>query len=171
MLGTHFYIGYGVKMGNTWKNGAEPTGRLFKPIKSFLLVIFSISVLTTLATAWFQYQQVYRTDAFIAQSFGETYTPPGFYAYYIPLVVVFSLISFIPLVLYFIRRTEKLWLYTAFGTIMSISGFVAGVIFHLGMAVLMLCYVVYGVILIMIGDEIEKERNSEHSPLFVPESR
>ena len=152
------------------KKGADQVGKTFRPIKSFLLVIFSISVLTTLVTAWFQYKQVYSTDAFIAQSFGETYTPPGIYTYFVPLVVVFTLISFIPLVMYFIRRTKRLWFYTAFGTIMSASGFVAGVVFHLGMAALMLCYVVYGVILIMIGDEIRKERDSKSSPLFVVES-
>ncbi len=148
-------------MNNTSMKGPEPIGKRFRPIRWFLLVLFFLSVLTTLVTAWLQYQQVYRIDALITQSFGETYTPPGLYTYYVPLVLVFTIISFIPLFVYFIRRTVRLWLYTAFGIVMSISGFVAGIVFQLGTAITMLCYVVIGVVIIMIGDEIRKERESE----------
>lgn len=146
-------------MGSVLENSQQETGSAIS--RGYILIISSLlALLATLASFWSQYQWVYSTAPFITESFGETYTPPDFYTYFIPFIVVFVLISLIPVLAFLIRKTEKLWILTVLGIIMSLAGFVAGIWLHLAFALYILAYVVSGCLIIYTGDLIKKDKST-----------
>ncbi len=124
---------------------------------AILIAVTVIGVLTAIFTLWTQYNWDYFGAPLIWETTGVHYTPPGLYTYFVPFFLTFLFISFIPLIAYTIRKTEKPRLFTALGLLMTVAGFAASYSFQIYFGVAAICYTFYGCAVIWIGERIRKK--------------
>lgn len=148
-------------MNNVTKMSAQSTMRAAGAKSGVLLIItFFLSIGTTIAATFSQYDLVYEVQVKSIQFFDKNYTPPNFYTYFIPFIAAFLLISFIPLIAFFDRITERSWVLTILGIIMIVGSFAASIVFQISYVAYLLGYVFEAVLVIYAGEIIKKEISS-----------